>query len=67
MYLDPASKDVIEAIRVAGYAVSLRYDNVTFVAAAKDDAGQTWTVHGRDVYRVLCELAEKIGIDLGDA
>ena len=66
MQLDPTTKAVIEVIRGAGYAVSLRYDKVTFTATAQDAGGETWTVTAAEPYAAVCELAEQVGIELED-
>ena len=59
-------KAVIDVIREAGYAVSLRYGKVTFTATAQDADGETWTVTADEPYRAVVELARQVGVDLED-
>ncbi|HUU84530.1 MAG TPA: hypothetical protein VM243_13610 [Phycisphaerae bacterium] len=66
MQLDPTTLDVIDKIRGAGYAVSLKYDKQLFVVTAKDAAGQTWTARGADAHAAIMDLAGILGVELGD-
>ena len=66
MHLDPSTRAIVDVIRGAGYAVSLRYDKVTFTATAQDADGETWTVTADEPHRAVVELAQQVGIELGD-
>ena len=66
MPFDPTTKAVVDVIREPGYAVSLRYNKVTFTAAAQAADGETWTVSANEPYRAVVELARQVGIDLED-
>ena len=66
MLLDPTTKAVVEVIREAGYAVSLRYNKVTFTATAQATDAETGTVSADEPYRAVVERARQVEVHLED-
>ena len=66
MSLDRTTRAVLEVIHQAGFTTTVvRLDSVYHVTAI-DPAGERWRVSGDDPYRVACELAGQVWVELED-
>ena len=65
--MDPVTKVVVETIGDAGYRVDIGADgHGTNVVTAVAADGERFVVRGPDLYLMVVELAQQVGIDLED-
>ena len=66
--MNATTKAVAELISDAGYGVlfGADKDGILIVKAIDLETGETFIVSGEDLYEVVIELAEQVGIELED-
>ena len=66
--MDATTKAIAESISDAGYGVlfGADKDGNLIVKAIQLETGETFIVSGEDLYEVVIELAEQVGIELED-
>ncbi len=66
MVLDPVSRAALYVIKDLGYTVDLSREGGSYKFTATHPTEGTQTSQGTDLLRTICDLAEKVGIDLED-
>lgn len=63
---DPVSSAALHVIKDLGYTVEVSREDEAYKFTATHPADGTQTSQGTDLLRTICDLAEKVGIDLED-
>lgn len=63
---DPVSRAALQVIKDLGYTVDLSRDGETYKFTATHPTEGAQTSEGMDLLRTMCDLAEKVGIELED-
>ena len=63
---DPVSRAALHVIEQLGYTVDVSHEGETYKFTATHPAEDSRTSQGMDVLRTICDLAEKVGIELED-
>lgn len=63
---DPVSRAALHVIKDLGYKVDVSREGETYKFTAIHPAEGTQTSQGTDLLRTICDLAEKVGIELED-
>ncbi len=63
---DPVSRAALLVIKDLGYKVDVSREGETYKFTATHPDEDTQTAQGTDLLRTMCELAEKVGIELED-
>ena len=64
--LDPVSRAVVGVIEMNDYVVDIEQVGESYRATAKHAEGEMHAAEDADLFRTICDLAEKVGIDLED-
>ncbi len=63
---DPVSKAAVHVIKQLGYTVDVSREGETYRCTATHPEEGNRSSVGSDLQRAICDLAEKVGIDLED-